>query len=100
MVRWLLIAPIRFYRYAISPLLPPACRYTPSCSAYAMEAIEVWGVRGVWLARVGTRSAPKEFVVDDARDEELVRQVLVERRFREWAAEVLAKAVLRVPKAK
>ena len=50
MVRWLLIAPIRFYRYAISPLTPPSCRYEPSCSAYAIEAIEVWGVRGVWLA--------------------------------------------------
>ena len=49
MVRWLLIAPIRFYRSAISPLTPPSCRYEPSCSAYAIEAIEVWGVRGVWL---------------------------------------------------
>ena len=50
MIRWLLIAPIRFYRAAISPHLPPACRYEPSCSVYAIEAIEVWGVRGVWLA--------------------------------------------------
>jgi putative membrane protein insertion efficiency factor len=50
MLRPLLIAPIRFYRAAISPLLPPACRYEPSCSAYAIEAIEVWGIRGVWLA--------------------------------------------------
>jgi uncharacterized protein len=50
MVRWLLIAPIRFYRSVISPLTPPSCRYEPSCSAYAIEAIEVWGVRGVWLA--------------------------------------------------
>jgi uncharacterized protein len=49
MVRKLLIAPIRFYRRYLSPLAPPACRYEPSCSVYAMEAIEVWGVYGVWL---------------------------------------------------
>lgn len=49
MIRWLLIAPIRFYRRWISPLTPPACRYNPTCSAYAIEAIEVWGVYGVWL---------------------------------------------------
>jgi putative membrane protein insertion efficiency factor len=46
-----LLALIRFYRSAISPLRPPACRYTPSCSAYAVEAIEVYGAwRGSWLA--------------------------------------------------
>ena len=50
MVRWLLIAPIRFYRRTISPLTPPSCRYQPTCSAYAIEAIELWGLRGVWLA--------------------------------------------------
>ena len=49
MVRWLLIQPIKFYRRFISPMLPPACRYTPSCSMYTMQAIEVWGVWGVWL---------------------------------------------------
>jgi putative membrane protein insertion efficiency factor len=49
MVRWLLIQPIKFYRRFISPMLPPACRYTPSCSMYTMEAIEVWGVYGLWL---------------------------------------------------
>ena len=42
---------IRFYRAAISPMLPPACRYTPSCSAYAEEAVRVHGAwRGGWLA--------------------------------------------------
>jgi putative membrane protein insertion efficiency factor len=42
---------IRFYRAAISPMLPPACRYTPSCSAYAEEAVQVHGAwRGGWLA--------------------------------------------------
>jgi hypothetical protein len=50
MLRWLLIAPIRIYRAVLSPWLPPSCRFEPSCSVYAMEAIEVWGVRGVWLA--------------------------------------------------
>jgi putative membrane protein insertion efficiency factor len=44
-------APIRFYRRLISPLLPPACRFTPSCSAYALEAIVEHGaLKGLWLA--------------------------------------------------
>lgn len=42
---------IRFYRRAVSPLLPPACRFTPSCSEYAETAIVRHGVwRGGWLA--------------------------------------------------
>lgn len=46
-----LLAVLRFYRMAISPVRPPACRYTPSCSAYAIEAIERFGaLRGGWLA--------------------------------------------------
>jgi uncharacterized protein len=45
------VAAINFYRNVISPLRPPACRYTPSCSAYAVGAIERFGaVRGSWLA--------------------------------------------------
>lgn len=51
-----LIALVSFYRRAISPLLPPHCRYEPSCSAYAIEAIRVHGAgRGLILAarRIG-----------------------------------------------
>ena len=35
---------LRWYKRAVSPLLPPACRYTPTCSEYAMEAIETHGL--------------------------------------------------------
>jgi putative membrane protein insertion efficiency factor len=42
---------IKLYRYAISPYLAPSCRYTPTCSSYAIEAIERHGIfRGSWLA--------------------------------------------------
>jgi len=51
MIRQLLIAPIRFYRYVISPWLGYNCRFTPSCSAYAIEALETHGsLCGSWLA--------------------------------------------------
>lgn len=51
MLRTLLLGLIRFYRSAISPYTPPSCRYTPTCSAYAIEAIERHGAgRGSWLA--------------------------------------------------
>ena len=47
----LLLTLIRFYRRHISPHFPPSCRYIPSCSAYAMEAIEKYGAaKGGWLA--------------------------------------------------
>lgn len=47
----LLILPIRFYQRFISPLTPPACRYTPTCSQYAIEALRKHGAwRGLWLA--------------------------------------------------
>lgn len=46
-----LSAPIRLYRRFLSPLSPPACRYHPTCSAYALEALERHGpVKGLWLA--------------------------------------------------
>ena len=42
---------IQIYRNAISPHFPPACRYTPTCSAYAVEAIQKYGaIKGTWLA--------------------------------------------------
>ncbi|GGF77098.1 putative membrane protein insertion efficiency factor [Paenibacillus albidus] len=44
-------APIRVYRKYISPLKPATCRFYPTCSAYALEAIEVHGpLKGSWLA--------------------------------------------------
>ncbi len=46
-----MLALIAFYRTCISPLTPPACRYTPTCSQYAQEAIRKYGpFRGGWLA--------------------------------------------------
>lgn len=46
-----LLAALRFYKAAVSPLLPPACRYTPTCSEYAYQAVERHGVvKGSWLA--------------------------------------------------
>ena len=50
-MRWILIVVVRAYQTAISPLLPPACRYYPSCSNYALEALEKYGAwRGGSLA--------------------------------------------------
>jgi uncharacterized protein len=46
-----LLVLIRGYQAGVSPFLPPACRFTPSCSAYAAEAIGKYGAgRGSWLA--------------------------------------------------
>jgi len=42
---------LRRYRRSISPHLPPACRFIPSCSRYAIEAVEKYGAgKGLWLA--------------------------------------------------
>lgn len=46
-----LLALIRFYRKQISPVQPPCCRFIPTCSAYALEAVEKYGAfKGGWLA--------------------------------------------------
>ena len=42
---------LRGYKWAISPMFPPACRYVPTCSEYAMEAVERYGaLRGILIA--------------------------------------------------
>ena len=49
--RLVLVLLVRGYQVGISPLLPASCRYFPSCSAYAVEALERHGaLRGSWLA--------------------------------------------------
>jgi len=51
MIRRALLSLVRAYRWAISPMLPPACRFHPSCSSYAEEALQRHGaLRGGWLA--------------------------------------------------
>lgn len=55
-MRWIsaiILAPIKFYQRYISPGLPPRCRYYPTCSAYAVRAVEVHGpikglILGLW----------------------------------------------------
>lgn len=56
MIKTILIAPIRAYRFLLSPWVGRSCRFTPTCSAYAMEAIETHGaLKGLWLTvkRIG-----------------------------------------------
>lgn len=51
MFRRLLIALIRFYQTAVSPMLPPRCRFVPTCSQYALEAVRKHGAaKGILLA--------------------------------------------------
>ncbi len=51
MIRRALLTLVRAYRWVISPMLPPACRFHPSCSSYAEEALQRHGaLRGGWLA--------------------------------------------------
>ncbi len=47
---WPLIALVCFYQRCISPLTPPSCRFTPTCSQYALEALRKYGpLKGLWL---------------------------------------------------
>ncbi len=51
MLAALLVLPIRIYQLCISPLLPPSCRFVPTCSQYAVEALRKYGpVKGLYLA--------------------------------------------------
>lgn len=53
MLRNVIKAPIQFYRKFISPLKQPSCRFSPTCSQYALEAIDTHGaIKGTWLAAV------------------------------------------------
>ncbi|MFL6159555.1 MAG: membrane protein insertion efficiency factor YidD [Marmoricola sp.] len=55
-MKWLLIGLLKAYRFAISPLYGQVCRYHPTCSAYALEAVTVHGsIKGSWMAvrRIG-----------------------------------------------
>ena len=48
---FLVLLPVRFYRLFISPLFPSSCRYTPTCSEYAVQAVQKHGpFKGGWLA--------------------------------------------------
>ena len=60
MIRQVFLSLVRGYRWTISPMLPPACRFHPSCSSYAEEALQRHGaLRGGWLvARRVCRCGP------------------------------------------
>jgi hypothetical protein len=48
---FLLVLPVKFYQYAISPMLGSSCRYYPTCSQYTIEALKKHGpIKGLWLA--------------------------------------------------
>ncbi len=56
-MKWIAILIIKFYQRSISPLFPAVCRYTPTCSVYAIEALQKHGAfKGGWLAlkRIGS----------------------------------------------
>ena len=49
-MRKLIVGVLRLYKVTVSPLLPSACRYYPSCSQYTSQAVEKYGVvRGLWM---------------------------------------------------
>lgn len=51
LISFIFVALIKFYQYSISPLTHSSCRYTPTCSQYAVEALKKYGpVKGSWLS--------------------------------------------------
>jgi putative membrane protein insertion efficiency factor len=49
-MKFLVLSFLRLYKTALSPFLPSACRFTPSCSTYAIEAVEKYGaIKGTWM---------------------------------------------------
>ena len=52
-LRGVAIAPIRAYQRVISPLLPRRCKYEPSCSSYAAQALQEYGICAGWSSQVG-----------------------------------------------
>lgn len=62
-IGWVLILPIRFYQKFISPLTPPTCRFTPTCSHYAVEAIRKHGPSRGWRWPCGASCAVTRGVV-------------------------------------
>jgi putative membrane protein insertion efficiency factor len=84
-MKWILIGLLKAYRFAISPLYGQVCRYHPTCSAYALEAVTVHGsIKGSWMAvrRIGrchpwaaggydpvpARKIPVEATAEDVQD--------------------------------
>jgi putative membrane protein insertion efficiency factor len=49
-MKYVFLALIKFYRKFISPLFPPCCRFSPTCSKYGLEAVERFGTKGILLA--------------------------------------------------
>jgi putative membrane protein insertion efficiency factor len=48
-MKWFLIKLVKIYQYMLSPLLPNACRFTPTCSEYMIQAIQKYGIfKGTW----------------------------------------------------
>jgi putative membrane protein insertion efficiency factor len=51
LLSYILLLPVYFYKYCVSPHIPASCRFTPTCSEYALQAIKKYGIfKGFWLA--------------------------------------------------
>ena len=49
-MKWITVYLLKFYKYVVSPMFPPACRFTPTCSEYTAEAVQKYGfAKGLWL---------------------------------------------------